>query len=757
MTIPDSFLDELRSRLPVSEIVGSVLSLRREGREFRAVEDHSLTVNDDKRLWWDHAKDEGGDIFAFMVKHQGMDFRAAVERCAEIAHLPVPDDRRPNGHHGPRRPNSDGPEEPPPWEPDADLAGAASGVPTASAREITATYPYTSGQGELMYEVVRLAWTEDGRQKKTFLQRRPAPETGKWIWGLAAGDYLRARNGDWYQATKGRLAKWAGAEKRAFDACEHGLYRLVELREEMSPDRPVYLVEGEKDADTLWGWGLPATTNSGGAANWRPEHAEVFRGQDVVIPIDNDDAGRRRGEKVAQSLQRVAKRVRVLDFAAVWDGAPKGTDVTDWKRLREGTAEELAEIVDGLPEWRPAPFASEFGAVTWGEPRAIGRPYEYAIKGIIPRREAVLIYGASQSGKSFKTMSMAMAIARGVPYFGRRVRQGLVIYCAAEAGSGFADLRMPAYAAGHGIDLAARLPFVCLTRKFDLFGGDEQLVKLIAEIKHHRDRFDVPLEAVVIDTLNKTTPGMDEIHGKDVGIVINRLDRIREECDCGLWLVHHMNAGGERPRGHTSLYAAFETAIKITRSDSEKDADGRPVRIARLEKQREGEDGVSWKFVLPAVEIGKDPDGDAITSCVVKEPAGMSQSAGAAKDSAGIRFSDQQNNVLRALVNALEEFGEPTPTSLNLPRSVARVVKVQHWYEVYRRTASEDNDAAVRQAMKRANDKFLDRRVMGRINPYVWITGRPVLGVISGPKAPSPLPNEAPPDEPLPWDAGELQ
>ena len=103
------------------------------------------------------------------------------------------------------------------------------------------------------------------------------------------------------------------------------------------------------------GLGLIATTNSGGAKNWRQDHTEALRGRDVVILLDNDEPGRERGKSIAALLHGVARRVRVLDFSKeAWPTAPKGADVTDWVRSREGTAEELAEIVGRLPEVKPA-------------------------------------------------------------------------------------------------------------------------------------------------------------------------------------------------------------------------------------------------------------------------------------------------------------------------------------------------------------------------------------------------------------------
>jgi hypothetical protein len=69
------------------------------------------------------------------------------------------------------------------------------------------------------------------------------------------------------------------------------LYRLPELLA-ADPDTPIYVVEGEKDADRLAALGFVATTTSGGSnGKWTPELAEPLAGKTVYIIPDNDEPG----------------------------------------------------------------------------------------------------------------------------------------------------------------------------------------------------------------------------------------------------------------------------------------------------------------------------------------------------------------------------------------------------------------------------------------------------------------------------------
>ncbi len=168
-------------------------------------------------------------------------------------------------------------------------------------------YDYRDTQGKLLFQVVR-------RPGKKFLQRRP-DDNGGWIWNL--------------------------------HNVQRVLYRLPDLS--VKSEDPVFVVEGEKDADRLCAEGLVATTNPGGAGKWRAEYNALLQGRDVVLIPDNDAPGRRHMEQVAQALAGAARSVKVLDLP---DLPPKG-DVCDW--LNAGhTAEQLQALAgEAEPGDRP--------------------------------------------------------------------------------------------------------------------------------------------------------------------------------------------------------------------------------------------------------------------------------------------------------------------------------------------------------------------------------------------------------------------
>src|SRR5664280_3343702 len=96
MRFTPQFLDELRARLPVSEVVGRRVKLKRAGREWKGLspfqqeKSPSFTVNDQKGFYHDFSSGKHGDIFGFVMETEGVGFPEAVERLAQLAGVALP-------------------------------------------------------------------------------------------------------------------------------------------------------------------------------------------------------------------------------------------------------------------------------------------------------------------------------------------------------------------------------------------------------------------------------------------------------------------------------------------------------------------------------------------------------------------------------------------------------------------------------------------------------------------------------------------
>ncbi len=719
-----------------------------KGNELRWGSGGSRSVDVAKGTFFDHEANEGGGVLKLVEREKGGVGKEAIKFLEQFGFESDERGQQQGSHRGQR----DG-----------------SRPKTTEKRRIVKTYDYTDAAGDILYQVVRF-------EPKTFGQRRPSRlGDGTWIWGLDAGEFMRRGPGaDWQKFDEKRFADWKYTERRRFDdAIAHSLYRMIETSEALAAGEVIFITEGEKDADNLWERGIAATTNSGGAKHWSPDHADMFRGADVVIPIDNDQPGRDRGELVAASLAGIARRIRILDLSRFWPGIGEKGDISDWLQDGGGDATKLASILGKLPDWTPAPpppFVSKFGAVSWSQMATDAPPHRWLVKNLLTEGELAMIAGGTQCGKTFAALDISMAIVRGVPWCGLKVLQGGVIYQAGEDPTGLRTRRLPAYCMANGLTFDQDVDFTLLTGSLNLWnGGDERVADFISECKGLAARMKSPLRLIVVDTYAKATTGADELSGKEMGIVMDRAERIRRETGAVVLLVDHMNADGGRVRGTANKTANIDavlicrfvttTAQKRGEVDIALDADGRKIREITNDIKFGGKikNGDALKkpirFVLKGIELARDEDGELITSCIVVPPAGeeISQAEGVKGKVIGTKLSI----AMRALKMAVEACGRKAPATVPNAPATMECVTLSDWRNSLAPLIAgedEDPDTLKERAKKirdRAAEELINRKYIVKHGDWVWRTGRKVPGLdfISRP-APTPQPE-------VPHDAGD--
>jgi hypothetical protein len=730
----DAFLDEVRAAVPITEVVGQhVVWDKSKGSKtdrwaccpFHSESGPSFHADDNRGIYHCFGCGVSGDHFKFVTEFNRLSFPDAVAFVAELGGVTMPGQEPRQGAAAADRRTAPPPEEPKPkgkWT-------------------MVETDPYTDNEGNLKYEVCRIQWKlpdgsweigRKGKPKKTFVQRRPSGRPDKsWAWGLSEGEYMRAAPGrDWKPFNAGQFDEWPQGERGLFlPAVGHTVFDHQGLEIAIAEGKTILLPEGERKARVSQALGFGGTTNSGGANNWQEHFSDYFVGADVVIPMDNDETGREAAEIKARSLRGKAARIRLLDFAALDATFQPGFDIVDW-HADGGTSDQLRIIIDLLPDWTPAPLKappSSFGARPWREMLQSRVRHEWLVKGLIERAGVCLIPGMSGSGKSFFIVDLGLAIAMGHEYAGRKVTQGLVAYQAGEAGVG-AAMRLEGYRKANNISPEQDIPFVLLPGRLDLFGGDEATDKFIAELLAWEAWYGIKLELAIVDTFSAATIGMDEISSKDMGLVVSRLLRIADKCQCAVAVVHHMGADGKRSRGSTILEANVPTIIEIEVT-KDKDEDGRPIRRAFLKKNKEGPAQFGWKFVLKQVVVETDEDGVDVTTCVLDRPRGKERSEES-------KLSDNEKLALDALIHASVDHGKDSPAGLGVDR---KVVALEAWFKAARdiwsfidkksETAEEREarfDRELKTALQSAGRSLQNAGYIGRSNEHrvAWWTGK---------------------------------
>lgn len=226
-------------------------------------------------------------------------------------------------------------------------------------------------------------------------------------------------------------------------------------------------------------------------------------------------------------------------------------------------------------------------------------PLAWRVRGVLPAVGLAALYGPSASGKSFLAFDMAAAIAEGRQWFDCRVEAAPVVYAALEGETGF-KLRAQAWEVNRGRALPVGLrmmlqPFK-LTNTLDVMD--------LAAV--------VPAGAVVVvDTLNRAAPTADENSSRDMGEILEAAKTLQALTGGLVLLVHHTGKNAAAGlRGHSSLFAAMDAAIEVSR-----EGDRREWKVA---KSKDGQDGEARPFKLAVEVLGIEATGESITSCVVQ-------------------------------------------------------------------------------------------------------------------------------------------
>ncbi len=349
----DNFLDELKSRLRLSDVIGRTVKLRRQGREFAGLSPFtkektpSFFVNDDKGFYHDFSSNKHGDLISFLQETERLSFVEAVERLAAEAGmaLPEPDERS--------------------VEAEKKLHGLADWLETAAGWfEAELLRPggrtaraYLEGRGlpQAEWKRFRLGFAPGGRSGlKDYLVAKGAlpqalVETGVLIApddGGAPYDRFRDRIMFPIADGRGRIVSFGGraldpeARAKYLNGPETGLfhkgrvlYGLTEARKLMhagGQDAPLVAVEGYMDVIACQRAGVGAVAPMGTALTEEQMEAMWRLHPEPTLCFDGDRAGRAAAFRAIDRALPLLKAGRSFKFALAL-GAKDPDEV-----LREG-------------------------------------------------------------------------------------------------------------------------------------------------------------------------------------------------------------------------------------------------------------------------------------------------------------------------------------------------------------------------------------------------------------------------------------
>ena len=264
-----------------------------------------------------------------------------------------------------------------------------------------------------------------------------------------------------------------------------------------------------------------------------------------------------------------------------------------------------------IPSEKRPPVKGTVKPLTLLRADQLGEPVETAdfVQGLLTEGGASVVYGPSNTGKSFWVLELAASVATGRPFMGSlETDQGSVVYFALE---GIHGARNRIHALRHSGRLGMGSPFHLCFEPLSLL-NESDVDRMIATIKEAERLDGAPCKLVIVDTLARAMPGGDENTGKDMSRYVSGKDKIRAEIGAHVLSVHHCGKNEDNgARGHSSLRAAVDTEIKVTRP-----SEGL-VSLVTVTKQRDLPAIDPMAFSLETIELGADRRGNPITSCLV--------------------------------------------------------------------------------------------------------------------------------------------
>jgi len=368
MRFTPQFLDELRARLPVSEVVGRRVKLKRAGREWKGLspfqqeKSPSFTVNDQKGFYHDFSSGKHGDIISFLMETEGVGFTEAVERLASMAGVPLPAVTPDAARHEQRRKT---------LYDVMDLA-AKFFADTLASRNGAKARGYLGDRAispavQLQF---RIGYAPGERfALKEYLGSQGIPVEDMVEAGLlVAGDdipvpYDRFRDRVMFPIAdlRGRVIAFGGRALEKDVAAKYlnspetplfhkgdNLYNLAPARLATHNGAPLVVVEGYVDVIAMVGAGFPATVAPLGTALTENQLALLWKMADEpILCFDGDKAGQKAAWRAADMALPHLKPGKSLRFALL----PEGQDPDDLARSGgRGAIEEVIGAARGLAD-----------------------------------------------------------------------------------------------------------------------------------------------------------------------------------------------------------------------------------------------------------------------------------------------------------------------------------------------------------------------------------------------------------------------
>jgi hypothetical protein len=371
---------------------------------------------------------------------------------------------------------------------------------------------------------------------------------------------------------------------------------------------------------------------------------------------------------------------------------------------------------DGLPEADPIwmeRWLARYRAVndnarfqiTWFDEVNQKVVKEEILQGVLGVGEFSLFVAKPGTAKSVLVGDIGCHIAAGLDWHGRAVKQGLVVFFAAERKK-LTERRIAAWRKKHGV---TNIPFVVVGGKLDLTTGlvdAKALAKVIAELERKSGHSCV---LIILDTVTRTFGPGDQHQSKDMSRYIQSVDALHRATGAHIAAIHHSPWSDDRGKGAIDLDGAVDVSFVVNVAGTG------PTKQFTLActGSNDGEEGVITTFKLESIALGTDDEGNETTAPVVIQA------------DARVKAPKHADMAFECLERSIEEHGRGVPDNApGFPKDVV-VASTDLWRDAYYAScrAREPNvsDDTLRKRYERAVTALIDSDRIGRTGQWNWI------------------------------------
>ena len=347
--------------------------------------------------------------------------------------------------------------------------------------------------------------------------------------------------------------------------------------------------------------------------------------------------------------------------------------------------------------------------ITWFDDVDKSTAKEEIVQGVLGAGEFSLFVAKPGTAKSVLVGDIGCHIAAGLEWHGRKVKQGLVVFFAAERKK-LTERRVAAWRKKHDV---TNIPFVVIGGKLDMTTGLIDAKALATTIEALEEKCGHECVLIILDTVTRTFGPGDQHQSRDMQRYVQSVDELNRATNAHIAAIHHSPWNDTRGKGAVDLDGAIDVSFVV----EVKGTGLNKVFTLACTGANDGEEGPVTSFQLESIALGTDTEGKITTAPVVVRVDTVKTDGSNLKGNSAKAFD--------SLERAIQEHGEcPPDGSPGFPDGVVTVTRDQWRDQFYADTRAKEPaliDATLRQRFTRATGDLLDTEKIITIGERCWI------------------------------------